>query len=411
MNRYISTLSILIVSLSALLLTACGNESPQQQAMPPAAMEVDVANVINERITEWDQFTGHLQAPEKVTLVPRVSGYIESVNFKEGALVNKGDVLFTIDSKVFAAEAERLQAELTSALSANELAKNDFERANKLFNQQAVSEELIDTRRSNLHQTAAAVASVKAALTRATLNVEYTQVTAPISGRVSYANETAGNYVTAGQTQLTSLVSTANMHAYFDVDEQTYLKYSSLAIENKRKDPRAENNTVLMALANQTEFTYQGVIDFVDNAVNQQTGTIRVRASFENLDNRLLPGLFARISIAGSASYKGILIDDKAIFTDLNNKFVLVVNAQNTLEYRSITLGEKIHGLRIVTAGLQPEDTIVVNSLQKVRPNVTITPKLTEMANSSQIEALHQAQLLLDTQPLTARVADDASQG
>ncbi|UCX06433.1 efflux RND transporter periplasmic adaptor subunit [Shewanella glacialimarina] len=411
MNRFTSIQSTLIVSLTALLLTACGNESPPQQAMPPAAIEVNVANVIHERITEWDQFTGHLQAPEEVTLVPRVSGYIESVNFKEGALVNKGDVLFTIDSRVFAAEAERLQAELTSAISANELAKNDFERANKLFNQQAVSEELIDTRRSNLHQTAAAVASVKAALTRATLNVEYTQVTAPIAGRVSYANETAGNYVTAGQTQLTSLVSTSNMYAYFDIDEQTYLKYSSLSAQNQRQDPRSGNNTVLMALANQTEFTYQGVIDFVDNAVNQQTGTIRVRASFENLDNRLLPGLFARISIAGSASYQGILIDDKAIFTDLNNKFVLVVNTQNTLEYRGITLGEKIHGLRIVTAGLQPKDIIVVNSLQKVRPNVTITPKLTEMADSSQIEALHQAQLLFDTQPLTARVADDANQG
>ncbi|WP_434953285.1 efflux RND transporter periplasmic adaptor subunit [Shewanella sp. HL-SH4] len=411
MNRFTSILSTLIVSLTALLLTACGNESPPQQAMPSAAIEVNVANVIHERITEWDQFTGHLQAPEEVTLVPRVSGYIESVNFKEGALVNKGDVLFTIDSRVFAAEAERLQAELTSAISANELAKNDFERANKLFNQQAVSEELIDTRRSNLHQTAAAVASVKAALTRATLNVEYTQVTAPIAGRVSYANETAGNYVTAGQTQLTSLVSTSNMYAYFDIDEQTYLKYSSLSSQNQRQDPRSGNNTVLMALANQTEFTYQGVIDFVDNAVNQQTGTIRVRASFANPDNRLLPGLFARISIAGSASYQGILIDDKAIFTDLNNKFVLVVNAQNTLEYRGITLGEKIHGLRIVTAGLQPEDIIVVNSLQKVRPNVTITPKLTEMADSSQIEALHQAQLLFDTQPLTARVADDANQG
>ncbi|WP_434939612.1 efflux RND transporter periplasmic adaptor subunit [Shewanella sp. HL-SH8] len=411
MNRFTSILSTLIVSLTALLLTACGNESPPQQAMPSAAIEVNVANVIHERITEWDQFTGHLQAPEEVTLVPRVSGYIESVNFKEGTLVNKGDVLFTIDSRVFAAEVERLQAELTSAISANELAKNDFERANKLFNQQAVSEELIDTRRSNLHQTAAAVASVKAALTRATLNVEYTQVTAPIAGRVSYANETAGNYVTAGQTQLTSLVSTSNMYAYFDIDEQTYLKYSSLSAQNQRQDPRSGNNTVLMALANQTEFTYQGVIDFVDNAVNQQTGTIRVRASFANPDNRLLPGLFARISIAGSASYQGILIDDKAIFTDLNNKFVLVVNAQNTLEYRGITLGEKIHGLRIVTAGLQPEDIIVVNSLQKVRPNVTITPKLTEMADSSQIEALHQAQLLFDTQPLTARVADDANQG
>ncbi|QDE32962.1 MULTISPECIES: efflux RND transporter periplasmic adaptor subunit [Shewanella] len=411
MNTYKSIQSTLLVSLTALLLVACGQQSPQQQASAPAAPEVSVATVINERITEWDQFTGRLQAPEKVTLVPRVSGYIESVNFKEGALVNKGDVLFTIDSKVFAAEAERLEAELTSAMSANQLARNDFERANKLFNQQAVSEELIDTRRSNMHQTAAAVASVKAALTSAKLNLEYTQVTAPITGRVSFANETAGNYVTAGQTQLTKLVSTENMHAYFDIDEQTYLKYATLSGETKRQDPRSGNNTVLMALANETEFTHQGVIDFVDNTVNQQTGTIRVRATFSNPDNLLIPGLFARVSIAGSASYQGILIDDKAIFTDLNNKYVLIVNAQNTLEYRGVTLGEKIQGLRIITAGLQPNETIVVNSLQKVRPSVTISPKLIEMAERSQIEAIQQAQLLFENQPLTAQVTDDASQG
>jgi len=400
----------LLVSLTALLLVACG-EQPAQQANTPAAPKVDVANVLYERITEWDQFTGRLQAPEKVTLVPRVSGYIESINFKEGALVQKGDVLFTIDSRVFTAEYERLKAELTSAISANQLAENDYERANKLFHQKAVSEELIDTRRSNMHQTAAAVASVKAALTSAQLNVEYTQVTAPITGRVSYANETAGNYVTAGQTHLTSLVSTSHMYAYFDIDEQTYLKYAALSFENKRQNPRLGNNAVVMALANETSFNHQGVIDFVDNTVDQQTGTIRVRANFANQENQLLPGLFARISIAGSESYDSILIDDKAIFTDLNNKFVLLVNDKNTLEYRSVSLGEKLHGLRIITAGLSPNDTIVVNSLQKVRPNVTIEPNLTDMANSEKLEALHQAQRLLDNQPLTARVADDASQG
>lgn len=400
----------LLVSLTALLLVACGKQ-PAQQANTPAAPKVDVANVLYERITEWDQFTGRLQAPEKVTLVPRVSGYIESINFKEGALVQKGDVLFTIDSSVFTAEYERLKAELTSAISANQLAENDYERANKLFHQKAVSEELIDTRRSNMHQTAAAVASVKAALTRAQLNVEYTHVTAPITGRVSYANETAGNYVTAGQTHLTSLVSTSHMYAYFDIDERTYLKYAALSFENKRQSPRLGNNAVVMALANETNFNHQGVIDFVDNTVDQQTGTIRVRANFANQDNQLLPGLFARISIAGSESYDSILIDDKAIFTDLNNKFVLVVNDKNTLEYRSVSLGEKLHGLRIITAGLSPNDTIVVNSLQKVRPNVTIEPNLTDMADSDKLEALHQAQRLLDNQPLTASVADDASQG
>jgi multidrug efflux system membrane fusion protein len=400
----------LLVSLTALLLVACG-EPPAQQVNTSAAPKVDVAKVLYERITEWDQFTGRLQAPERVTLVPRVSGYIESINFKEGALVQKGDVLFTIDSSVFIAEYERLKAELTSAISANQLAKNDYARANKLFYQKAVSEELIDTRRSTMHQTAAAVASVNAALTRAQLNVEYTHVTAPITGRVSYANETAGNFVTAGQTHLTSLVSTSHMYAYFDIDEQSYLKYAALSFENKGQNPRLGNNAVVMALANETSFNHQGVIDFVDNAVDQQTGTIRVRANFANQDNQLLPGLFARISIAGSESYQGILIDDKAIMTDLSNKFVLVVSDKNILEYRGVSLGAKLHGLRIITAGLSPNDTIVVNSLQKVRPNVTIEPNLTDMAGDGQLEALHQAQQILDNQPLTAHVADDASQG
>jgi|TARA_R110000851_G_scaffold333555_1_gene516528 multidrug efflux system membrane fusion protein len=410
MKTLTSIKTTLLVSLTALLLVACG-EQPAQQANTSAAPKVDVANVLYERITEWDQFTGRLQAPEKVTLVPRVSGYIESINFKEGALVQKGDVLFTIDSSVFIAEYERLKAELTSAISANQLAKNDYARANKLFYQKAVSEELIDTRRSTMHQTAAAVASVNAALTRAQLNVEYTHVTAPITGRVSYANETAGNFVTAGQTHLTSLVSTSHMYAYFDIDEQSYLKYAALSFENKRQNPRLGNNAVVMALANETSFNHQGVIDFVDNAVNQQTGTIRVRANFANQDNQLLPGLFARISIAGSESYQRILIDDKAIMTDLSNKFVLVVSDKNILEYRGVSLGAKLHGLRIITAGLSPNDTIVVNSLQKVRPNVTIEPNLTEMAGDGQLEALHQAQQILDNQPLTAHVADDASQG
>jgi multidrug efflux system membrane fusion protein len=410
MKTLTSIKTTLLVSLTALLLVACG-EQPAQQANTSAAPKVDVANVLYERITEWDQFTGRLQAPEKVTLVPRVSGYIESINFKEGALVQKGDVLFTIDSSVFIAEYERLKAELTSAISANQLAKNDYARANKLFYQKAVSEELIDTRRSTMHQTAAAVASVNAALTRAQLNVEYTHVTAPITGRVSYANETAGNFVTAGQTHLTSLVSTSHMYAYFDIDEQSYLKYAALSFENKGQNPRLGNNAVVMALANETSFNHQGVIDFVDNAVDQQTGTIRVRANFANQDNQLLPGLFARISIAGSESYQRILIDDKAIMTDLSNKFVLVVSDKNILEYRGVSLGAKLHGLRIITAGLSPNDTIVVNSLQKVRPNVTIEPNLTEMAGDGQLEALHQAQQILDNQPLTAQVADDANQG
>ncbi|QDZ91991.1 efflux RND transporter periplasmic adaptor subunit [Shewanella decolorationis] len=386
---------LMLTAVAAFVLSACG-EPEALQGQAPSAPKVDVAQVLHERVTEWDEFTGRLQAPESVTLVPRVSGYIESVNFKEGALVKKGDVLFRIDASVFEAEVARLKADLASALSAEQLATNDLERARKLFAQKAVSAELLDTRESNKRQTTAAVASVKAALLRAELDLDYTQVRAPIDGRASYANVTAGNYVSAGQSVLTSLVSTASMYAYFDVDEQTYLKYVKLTAEKKRKDPRAGDNPVYMALANEREYQHIGLVDFVDNSMDRQTGTIRVRATFSNEDNSLLPGLFARLRTAGSGAYDGILIDDKAVGTDLNNKFVLVVANDGTVEYRGVTLGEKVQGLRIIKQGLAANDKIVVNGMQRVRPKMQIEPHLVDMADSEQLDALRQAQLLLD---------------
>ncbi|MGI2068492.1 efflux RND transporter periplasmic adaptor subunit [Shewanella baltica] len=403
---------MMLTAVAAFVLSACGEQTAQQGPAPSAPM-VDVAQVLHERVTEWDEFTGRLQAPESVTLIPRVSGYIDSVNFKEGALVKKGDVLFRIDPSVFEVEVARLKADLASAISAEQLATNDFERAHKLFDQKAVSAELLDTRESNKRQTAAAVASVKAALMRAELDLAYTQVQAPIDGRVSYANVTAGNYVTAGQSVLTSLVSTASMYAYFDVDEQTYLKYVKLTAEKKRNDPRAGDNPVYMALANERDYQHIGMVDFVDNAMDKQTGTIRVRATFDNEDNSLLPGLFARLRTAGSGAYEGILIDDKAVGTDLNNKFVLVVGADGLVEYRGVTLGEKVQGLRIVTQGLMAEDKIVVNGMQRVRPKMQIDPHMVEMVDSDKLEALRQAQLLLDKNQdtLTAQAVETASRG
>ncbi|MBP6519823.1 efflux RND transporter periplasmic adaptor subunit [Shewanella sp.] len=403
---------MMLTAVAAFVLSACG-EQTAQQGPAPSAPKVDVAQVLHERVTEWDEFTGRLQAPESVTLIPRVSGYIDSVNFKEGALVKKGEVLFRIDPSVFEVEVARLKADLASALSAEQLATNDFERAHKLFDQKAVSAELLDTRESNKRQTAAAVASVKAALMRAELDLAYTQVQAPIDGRVSYANVTAGNYVTAGQSVLTSLVSTASMYAYFDVDEQTYLKYVKLTAQNKRNDPRAGDNPVYMALANERDYHQIGMVDFVDNAMDKQTGTIRVRATFNNEDNNLLPGLFARLRTAGSGAYEGILIDDKAVGTDLNNKFVLVVGDDGTVEYRGVTLGEKVQGLRIVTQGLMAEDKIVVNGMQRVRPKMQIEPNIVDMVDSDKLEALRQAQLILDKnqEHLTAQAVETASRG
>ncbi|WP_417551130.1 efflux RND transporter periplasmic adaptor subunit [Methylophaga sp.] len=387
----------LLGSIAAIVLSACGNPEAANQAEAPPAPEVSVAQVVSERITEWDEFTGRLQAPETVNLMPRVSGYIDKVHFTEGALVNKGDLLVQIDPKPFAAEVARLKAELQSAQSALALAESEYKRAEKLSVARAISAELLDTRLASKQQTAANVASVKAALHRAELDLSYTRITAPISGRVSYALITAGNYVNAGQSHLTSLVSTDKMYAYFDVDEQSYLKYLRLSENGKRADTRdATANPVYMALANDSDYQHMGNIDFVDNSVNQQTGTIRIRATFANNDNSLLPGLFARIKLVGSDSYQGILIDEKAIGTDLNNKYVLLVNAENQLEYRAVKLGEKVNGLRIVREGLSANDKIVVNGLQRVMPNIQIAPKQVDMATKEQLAGLRKAQQLLD---------------
>ncbi|MCB5214998.1 efflux RND transporter periplasmic adaptor subunit [Rheinheimera aquimaris] len=401
-------------SVAALVLAACGNPEAADQAQAQAAPLVSVAQVVYERVTEWDEFTGRLQAPQTVNLVPRVSGYIEQIHFSEGALVQKGDLLVQIDPRPFAAEVARLKAELQSAKSASVLADAEYSRAEKLSSQRAISAEVLDSRLARKQQTAATVASVSAALQRAELDLSYTSIRAPISGRVSYAQVTAGNYVNAGQSQLTSLVSTDKMYAYFDVDEQTYLKYARLAQDGKRADTRDEAaNPVYMALASETGFNHIGHVDFVDNRIDAQTGTIRIRASFANAENDLLPGLFARIRLVGSDSYDGVLIDEKAVGTDLNNKFVLVVNASNQLEYRAITLGEKVNGLRIVTDGLAATDKIVVNGLQRVRPNMQIEPKLVEMASSEQLVKLRSEQQQLDqtSNALTAQTDSTKDRG
>jgi membrane fusion protein, multidrug efflux system len=406
--------TIILTGATVLALAACGNPEAAGQAGASAAPQVSVAQVVAERITEWDEYTGRLQAPQTVTLVPRVSGYLEQVHFIEGALVSKGDLLVQIDARPFMAEVARLKAELQSMESAAALADTEYNRAEKLSAQRAISAELLDSRLARKQQTAAAVASVQAALQRAELDLSYTSIRAPISGRVSYSLITAGNYVTAGQSQLTSLVSTDKMHAYFDIDEQSYLKYAGLTDAGKRPDPRdASANPVTMALANEQNYSHHGQIDFVDNQLNAQTGTIRVRASFSNADHSLLPGLFARIKLAGSASYDGILIDEKAIGTDLNNKFVLLVNSDNQLEYRPVTLGEQVNGLRIVHEGLTATDKIVVNGLQRVMPNMQIEPKLVPMASSEQVAGLRREQQLLEQQStvLSAQTADTPTVG
>lgn len=387
---------VLATATAAVLMACQPSPDAQSTANPPTAPKISVAQVISERITEWDEFTGRLEAPQTVALRPRISGYIDEVVFKEGALVSVGDVLFVIDAKPFQAQVNKLTAELADAQSQVELAQRELTRGRQLKNQNAISQEALDNRVARQQQARAAVQSRQAALEQAQLDLDYTRVKAPISGRISRAMITRGNYVTAGQSQLTTLVSTDKMYAYFDADEQSYLKYNQLAREGIPVSAQGSQSPVLMALANDTGFPHTGHIDFIDNQLNQATGTMRGRAVFDNSDGRFTPGLFARIKLMGSASYDGILIDDRAVGTDLNNKFVLVLDTENKVQYRGVTLGKKHNCLRLITSGLQAGDSIVVNGLQRVRPGAAVDPVPVAMASDKTLKGLHALQRRVD---------------
>ncbi|MFN3017397.1 efflux RND transporter periplasmic adaptor subunit [Vibrio coralliilyticus] len=388
---------LLLISIAApLVLSGCQDSHAESAATAPPPPGVEVAQVLIEKVTELDEYSGRLESPQTVTVMPRVSGYVDKVHFQEGSVVEAGDVLFSIDNRLFAAEVTRLKAELSSAQTSLNQAIKDYERAQRLSKTKAISQETVDARFADKQRSIASVSALKAALAQAELDLEFTLVRAPIDGKVSNAEITKGNYVTTGQTVLTSLVSTSHMYAYFDVDERSYLKYQQL--NNLLPENGKAENVVQMALANDTGYPHVGYIDFVDNAIDETTGTIRVRAVFDNEKQNLLPGMFAKLRIAGSASYQGVLIDNKAIGTDLNNKYVLVLGDDNVVQYRAISLGEGVNGLRIIASGLNAGDKIVVNGLQRVRANMPVTPNEVSMVDENTLASIRQQQALLDQQ-------------
>jgi RND family efflux transporter MFP subunit len=372
-----------LAAVFVLLLDACSQHGGAQAPPPP---EVSVAQVLEKRVKDWDEFTGRLQAVESVEIRPRVSGYIDKVAFTEGSLVKQGDLLFVIDPRPYQADYDRANADVKRYKTALELARVELTRVQHLKDSGAVSQEELDERKSTVAQAESNVGGSEASLESAALNLNWTRVTSPIAGRVSRAEITRGNLVTGGingGTLLSTVVSIDPIYLYFDADEQSFLRYTQTAHSGAGLNTPGGGNPVMVGLANEDGFPHEGSVDFVDNQLNPQTGTIRARAVLMNKDGRFTPGLFARVQLLGSGEYSAILIEDRAVNTDQSQKYVLVLGAENKIEYRKVTLGRVVDGLRIVREGLKAGDVIVVNGAQRVHPGVTVTPQRVTMGTDA----------------------------
>lgn len=358
-----------------LLLAACGE--PPAPAPPPPP-KVSVTQPVARTVTEWDEYTARLEAIDSVEVRARVSGYLESVKFTDGATVKEGDVLFVVDPRPYVAVLRRAEAELALAKARLDLADKRFDRASKLVARNAISQEEADTRAAEARQAAAAVQSAAAALEAAHLDVEFTEVRAPVSGRVGRKLVTEGNLINGGSgtqgTLLTTIVSLDPLYVYFEVDEQSALKYARLAQQGKRPSSRDQRNPVQVGFADEEGFPHSGYMDFVDNRLDPDTGTIIGRAVIDNPDLQWSPGLFARLRLIGSGDYPALLIPDEAIGTDQSRKFVYVVDAGDVAQYRVVDIGPIVDGLRVVRSGLDAGERVIVGGVQRARPGQPVDP-------------------------------------
>jgi multidrug efflux system membrane fusion protein len=370
--------SVIAIGVVAVLYRGFGRGTtpPASQAAPPPT--VTVAPVEQQEIVEWDEFTGRTEPVESVDVRPRVSGYIQSVRFQSGQLVKKGDVLFVIDPRWHQAEFDQRQAEAERAKVQRDNARREADRTAQLLEHKAISTEEADARVARFQEAKAASLAAEASRDSAKLDLEYTEVRAPIDGRVSRALLTEGNYVSGvsgAATLLTTLVSVNPVYVYADVDEETLLKFNALAQAKKIEMNREGRTPVELQLADEDGFPHHGYIESFDNRLNPNSGSILVRAVFPNDDGRIVPGLFARIRIPLSDRHPVMLVSERAIGTDQAQKYVLSLTPTNTVAYQSVTLGPTIDGRRVIRTGLQPGEKIVVNGLQRVRPGMPVTPQ------------------------------------
>lgn len=375
---------LLGTALLAALLAGCDNGVAQNAA--PQAPAVSAADVVVKPVSQWDSFNGRIEAVESVQLRPRVSGYIDKVNYTDGQEVKKGEVLFTIDDRTYRAALEQAQAELSRSKTQASLARSEAGRTDKLVNTNVVSREEWEQRRSAAVQAQADMRAAQAAVDAAQLNLDFTKVIAPIDGRASRALITSGNLVTTGDSAsvLTTLVSQKTVYVYFDVDESTYLHYQNLARSGQGASSSHLALPVEIGLVGEEGYPHQGKVDFLDNQLTPSTGTIRMRAVLDNAQRLFTPGLFARVRLPGSAEFSAMLIDDKAVLTDQDRKYVYIVDKDGKAQRRDITPGRLAAGLRIVQQGLNPGDKVIVDGLQKVfMPGMPVNAKTVAMTAST----------------------------
>jgi RND family efflux transporter MFP subunit len=365
-----------LMMLLALILSACGDKPSQPAAA--AAPPVTVAQPTTRTVTDWDEFTGRFDAVEEVQVRARVGGFVTNVEFRDGAIVNTGDLLYVIDSRPFEAVAEQADGQLSDARAKAELAKRELDRALTLNQTQAVSDSIVDQRRQTLQAARAAEMQAEGALKAAQLNIEFTHVLAPITGRASRHLVSIGNLVqgsdNGGSTLLTSIVSLNPIYIYFDMDEATYLRNNKLWFEGKRPSSREHANPVQVTLSGETKPSHDGNVDFIDNRLDLGTGTLRGRAVIPNKDLSILPGQFGRVRLIGSSPYQALLLPDAAIATDQSRKIVFVVKEDNTVEARPVVLGPLDDGLRVIREGLKAEDRVIVDGIQRARVGSKVTP-------------------------------------
>lgn len=363
-----------IAAFGITALLACSAAAIASDMPPQGPMPVSVASALQDNITRWSDYTGRLRAAEDVEVRPRVSGVIDAVHFKEGDMVKAGDLLFTIDLRPYKAALDQADATLAAAKARAAMAGSNITRAQALFKQKALSQREFDERSNADLEAQASVKAAEAARALAALNLEYAELKAPISGRVGRPDITVGNVVQIGVSVLTTIQSIDPIYADFDIDELTYLR----AIKAVREG-RAADMPVRMALSDETDYKREGKVRSFDNQLRGDSGTMRVRAEFDNKDGLLTPGLFARIRLGQAGKAEAVLVNDSAISTDQDRKFVYVVDDKGNINYRPVTLGALHDGLRVIDNGLQAGEKIVVNGLMRVRPGMQVLPMAVDM--------------------------------